>query len=414
MAKRRVVITGVGMVTALGLTVADTWQNIKAGKSGVSLIDQFDTTDYACRFSASIKNFDPLQYFSSKDARKMGIFMQYGVVAANEALQDARILTANLDKTRVGVAIGSGVGGLLEIENTYATILNSGSKRVSPFFIPSSIINLINGHLSIQHGLQGPTIAMVSACTTGTHNIGQAARMIAYGDADVMLAGGAEMATTSCGIGGFIACRALSLRNADPTRASRPWDQARDGFVSGDGAGVLVLEEYHHAKQRGANIYAELIGFGMSSDGYHITAPHPEGTGAAMAMQNALKDAGLTADAVDYINAHATSTPAGDELEIQAIKTVFGNHAYQLAVSSSKSMIGHLLGAAGAVEAIFSILAIQDNIAPPTINLDNPALNCDLNLVPHTAQARPINVALSNSFGFGGTNGALLFARVAN
>lgn len=412
MSKRRIVVTGMGMLTALGLTMPETWQQIKAGKSGVSLIEQFDTTDYPCRISASLKNFDPLQYFSSKDARKLGVFIQYGVVAANEAIQDAALIHSALDKTRVGVAIGSGIGGLLEIENVYNTIITAGPKRATPFFIPSSIINLINGQVSIQHGLQGPTVAMVSACTTGTHNIGQAARMIAYGDADVMIAGGAEMATTPSGIAGFAACRALSLRNAEPTRASRPWDKDRDGFVSGDGAGVLVLEEYEHAKQRGAKIYAELAGFGMSSDAYHITSPHPEGLGATTAMRNALRDAGVAAETVDYINAHATSTQAGDELEIKAIKTVFAEHAKQLAVSSTKSMTGHLLGAAGAIEAIFTVLAIQDNIAPPTINLDNPDPACDLNLVPHQAQARPINVALSNSFGFGGTNGALLFTRI--
>lgn len=412
MNKRRVVITGLGLLTPLGLNVDQTWKAILAGKSSVSKIDRFDASDLACQIASCVKNFDYLQHFSEKEARKIDDFIQYGLVAAREAVQDAGLQVIEENAHRVGLAVGSGVGGLPGIENSHTILKEKGPRRISPFFLPSVLINLLAGQISIQYGMRGPNIAVVSACTTGTHNIGLAARMIAYGDADVMIAGGSEMATTRLGIAGFAAARALSLRNDAPEKASRPWDKDRDGFVLGEGAGILVLESEEHAKKRGAKIYAELAGFGMSADASHITAPHAEGLGAMLAMQNSLNDAGLNANAVDYINAHATSTPLGDELEIMAIKRCFGDHAYKLAVSSTKSMIGHLLGAAGSVEAIFSILAIRDQVAPPTINLDNPSEGCDLNLVPHHAQQRKIAVSLSNSFGFGGTNGSLVFKKV--
>jgi 3-oxoacyl-[acyl-carrier-protein] synthase II len=411
--KRRVVVTGLGMVTSLGLSVPETWQGILAGKSGVSPVESFDVSAYACRFAASIKNFDPELYqISSKDARKMDLFIQYGLAAAVEALNDSGITVSEQNAHRIGVAVGSGIGGLVLIEKTHQALLEGGPRKISPFFIPGAIINMMAGQLSIRFGLRGPNIAIVSACTTGTHNIGEAARMIAYGDADVMIAGGTEMATCPLGLGGFAACRAVSTRNDDPQHASRPWDKDRDGFVLGDGAGILILESYEHAKQRGAKIYAELAGFGMSADAYHMTSPDPECKGFTATMQNALRDAGVNPEAVDYINAHATSTPAGDELEARGIKLAFGPHAHKLAVSSTKSMIGHLLGAAGAVEAIFSVLAIRDQVAPPTINLDNPDEGCDLDFVPHTARQMKIDVTLSNSFGFGGTNGSLLFKRI--
>lgn len=411
MTKQRVVVTGLGMLTSLGLCVDSTWKAILAGQSGASLIDSFDASDFTCRFSSSVKNFNPEAFdISTKDARKMDLFMQYGLAAATEALKDSYLDLSKEDGNRIGVAIGSGIGGLMSIEKTHTAYLNGGPRKISPFFIPSTIINMISGHLSIRHGFKGPNVSVVSACTTGTHNIGEAARMIAYGDADVMLAGGAEMATCPLGLGGFAACRALSSRNDDPQAASRPWDKDRDGFLLGDGAGVVVLESYEHAKQRGARIYAEIIGYGTSADAYHMTLP--SGDGAKMAMLNALHDAKVNADTVDYINAHATSTPSGDECEAQAIKDAFGAHAYQLAVSSTKSMTGHLLGAAGAIEAIFSILAIRDQVAPPTINLDNPSDSCDLDFVPHTARQMKVHTTLSNSFGFGGTNAALLFQKV--
>jgi 3-oxoacyl-[acyl-carrier-protein] synthase II len=409
--KQRVVVTGLGMVTPLGLNVKDTWEAILAGKSGVQQIDQFDPSDLSCRICSSVKNFDPLPYMSEKDARKRDIFIQYGIAAGVQAIQDAHLEVTESNASRIGLAVGSGIGGLPMIEKSHAVLVEAGPRRISPFFIPSALINMISGNLSIMYGMRGPNISVVSACTTGTHNIGLAARAIVYGDADVMIAGGAEMATTKLGIGGFAAMRALSTRNDEPQKASRPWDKDRDGFILGDGAGVLVLESYEHAKKRGAKIYAELAGFGMSADATHITTPHHEGLGAALATDQALADAQMTPEAIDYINAHATSTPAGDELEVLAIKRSFGKHAYQLAVSSTKSMTGHLLGAAGAVEAIFTVLAIQDQVAPPTINLDNPSENCDLNFVPHQAQPRRINAAISNSFGFGGTNGTLLFRR---
>jgi 3-oxoacyl-[acyl-carrier-protein] synthase II len=406
--KQRVVVTGLGMVTPLGLNVEDTWQAILAGKSGVRAIDHFDASDLSCRICSTVKGFDPLLYMSEKDARKRDVFIQFGIAASMQAFQDSGLTVSDENADRIGVAIGSGIGGLPMIEKCHQVLLEAGPRKITPFFIPSAIINMIAGNVSIQYGLRGPNLAVVTACTTGAHNIGLAARTIAYGDADVMLAGGAEMATTKLGVGGFAALRALSTRNDQPQKASRPWDKDRDGFVLGDGAGVLVLESYEHAKKRGAKIYAELVGFGMSADASHITSPHPEGLGAAIACNNALKDASMNPAEVDYINAHATST-MGDELEVLAIKRSFGEHAYKLAVSGTKSMTGHLLGAAGAVEAIFTILAIRDQVAPPTINLDNPGEGCDLNFVPHEPQQRRIEAAMSNSFGFGGTNGALLF-----
>lgn len=413
MTKRRVVVTGLGMVTALGLSVDKTWAGILAGQSGVSKVESFDTSAYACQFAASIKNFNPEDYqLTVKDTRKMDPFIQYGMAAAIEAINDAGLEVSAQNAERIGVAVGSGIGGLISIEKSHEALLEGGPRKISPFFIPSSIINMLSGQISIRYGLKGPNIAIVTACTTGTHNIGQAARIIAHGDADVMIAGGAEMATCPLGLGGFAAMRALSTRNDQPERASRPWDKDRDGFVLGDGAGVLILEEYEHAKRRGAKIYAELAGFGMSADAHHMTAPDPDGLGAMVAMRNTLNDAGMAPEQVQYINAHATSTPAGDELEARGIKGAFGDHAYKLAVSSTKSMIGHLLGAAGAVEAIFCILAIRDQVAPPTINLDHPDEGCDLDFVPHTARQMKIEATLSNSFGFGGTNGSLIFRKL--
>ncbi len=402
-------MTGLGMLTPLGLTVQDTWKAILAGKSSVGLIDHFDASGLNCQICSRIKDFDPLAYMTEKDARKRDFFVQYGVAAAVQAIEDSGIQVNEANAHRVGLAIGSGIGGLPFIEKSHEVLLNSGPRRISPFFIPGALINMIAGNVSIMYGMRGPNIAVVSACTTGTHNIGLAARTIAYGDADVMVAGSSEMASTKLGIGGFAAMRALSTRNDAPEKASRPWDRDRDGFVLGDGAGMVILESYEHAKKRGAKIYAELTGFGMSADASHMTSPHPEGLGAALAMESALADAKMNPEEVNYINAHGTSTPAGDELEILAIKRTFKDHAYQLAVSSTKSMIGHLLGAAGAVEAIFCILALRDQVMPPTINLDNPGEGCDLNLVPHTAQTGLVKVTMSNSFGFGGTNGTLIF-----
>ena len=412
MSRRRVVVTGMGMVTPLGSNVKDTWDNVLEGKSGVSDIDVFDASQFSTRFAAQVKDFDVAQYMSAKEARKMDLFIQYGMAASIQALDDAKLLSDELDYNRVGCAIGSGIGGLPMIEKNVELLNKSGPKRISPFFVPGAIINMISGHVAIKFGFKGPNISIVTACTTGTHNIGMAGRMISYGDADVMIAGGAEMAITQLGIGGFGAARALSTRNDDPKTASRPWDKDRDGFVMGDGAGILVLEEYEHAKARGAKIYAELSGFGMSDDAHHMTAPPESGEGALAAMSAALKDAKLDAADVDYINAHGTSTPAGDLAETNAVKTLMGPAASDVAISSTKSMIGHLLGASGAVESIFSVLAIRDQLAPPTINLENPGDGCDLNYVPHTPQKRRIDVVLNNSFGFGGTNGSLLFSKV--
>ncbi|UYF98490.1 beta-ketoacyl-ACP synthase II [Halomonas sp. GD1P12] len=412
MARRRVVVTGLGLVTPVGNTVEQTWANIVAGKSGIAPIEHFDASSFNTRFGGSVKGFDIGEYLNPKDARKMDLFIQYGMAAGGQAISDAGIECTEENAARIGVAIGSGIGGLPMIEQNHNALNKGGARRVSPFFVPGSIINMISGNMAIQHGFKGPNIAITTACTSGTHNIGYSARTIAYGDADVMICGGAEMATTPLGLGGFSAARALSTRNDDPQAASRPWDVDRDGFVLSDGAGVLVLEEYEHAKARGAHIYAELSGFGMSDDAFHMTAPPEDGRGAALAMSNAIKDAGIDPEKVDYINAHGTSTAAGDLAESRAIERVIGAGAKNVAVSSTKSMIGHLLGAAGAVEAVFSILAIRDQIAPPTINLDNPQPGCDLDYVPHTAREMRIDTTLSNSFGFGGTNGSLLFTRV--
>ena len=411
MSRRRVVVTGLGILTPVGNSVAESWSNIVAGKSGIGAIEHFDVSNYSTRFGGSIKDLQINDYISPKDARKMDLFIQYGMIAAIQAIADAGLECTEENAHRIGVAIGSGSGGLTMIEKNYDAIRESGPRKVSPFFVPGSIINMISGNLSIRYGYKGPNISIVTACTTGTHNIGFSARMIQQGDADVMIAGGAEMATSQLGLGGFAAARALSTRNDDPAAASRPWDRDRDGFVLSDGAGVMVLEEYEHAKRRGATIYAELTGFGMSGDAYHMTLPSEDGAGAAASMQNALNDAGVNAEQIDYINAHGTSTPAGDRIESMAVEKIMGGAAKNVAVSSTKSMIGHLLGAAGAVEAIFSVLAIKDQVAPPTINLDNPDEGCNLNYVPHTAQERNIRVSMSNSFGFGGTNGTLIFQR---
>ncbi|KTD22309.1 3-oxoacyl-ACP synthase [Legionella lansingensis] len=412
MTKRRVVVTGMGMVTPVGLNVEQTWQNILAGKSGVGLVEGFDTTEYSTKIWAKVKNFNIENYVPLKEARKMDVFTQYGMAAAEEALADSGLLIDDRLSLRAGVAVGAGIGGIETITNNQEKLMAGGPRKVSPFFIPAGIINMVAGQISIKHRLKGPNISVVTACTTGTHNIGLAGRMIAYGDADVMICGGAEMTATPLCLAGFSAVRSLSKRNDEPEKASRPWDRDRDGFVMGEGAGILVLEEYEHAKARGATIYAELIGFGMSGDAYHITAPDEDADGATRAMAAAVDDAGIDVKEVDYINAHGTSTYLNDLNETKAVKRLFKEHAYELAISSTKSMTGHLLGAAGAVEAIFSVLAIKDQIAPPTINLDNPDEGCDLNYVPYQPQERKIDIALSNSLGFGGTNGSLIFKRV--
>ena len=412
MSKRRVVVTGLGMLSPCGVTVEESWKAILKGQSGISAITEFDTTDYPTKFAGLVPEFDLEQYMSVKDARKMDPFIQYGMVAGIQAFRDSGLEITEANSHRVGCAIGSGIGGVGSIEETALLIEQKGPKRVSPFFVPGAIINMIAGNLSILYDLQGPNLAVVTACTTGTHNIGLGARLIAAGDVDAMLVGGAEMATTPVGIGGFAAARALSTRNDDPQSASRPWDVDRDGFVLGDGAGMLMLESLDSARARGARVYCELSGFGMSGDAYHMTSPPEDGRGAATAMQQALTDASLNPGDVGYVNAHGTSTEAGDLAESLAIRQVFGHHADDLAVSSTKSMIGHLLGAAGSVEAILSVLALQDNVAPPTINLQNPSPGCDLNYVPNQAQERPIEHALSNSFGFGGTNGSLIFSQL--
>ncbi len=410
MSKRRVVITGLGMVSPVGVTVEETWKNILAGKSGVRRVTDIDVTDHPVQIAAQVPAFDLNEYIPIKDQKKMDVSLQYGFVAAMQAWKDAGLELNEALQERCGVAIGSGIGGLTTIEETCHTLFDKGPKRISPFFIPASIVNMISGYVSIALGLKGPNIAIVTACTSGTHNIGHAARMIVYGDADVMLAGGAEKASCALGLGGFAAARALSRRNEDPAAASRPWDKDRDGFVLGDGAGVLVLEEYEHAKARDAKIYAELVGFGMSADAYHMTLP--DGIGAYRAMENALKDAGLSPSQLNYINAHGTSTPAGDTVESQACERLLGEYAKKVPVSSTKSMIGHLLGAAGAVESIFSILAIRDNMLPPTINLHHPDEGCVLDYVPHEARQHKVDISMNNSFGFGGTNGTVIFKRV--
>lgn len=409
---RRVVVTGLGLVTPLGNSVDTSWQAIIDGHSGINVLTQFDTSDFPTRFGGSIKDFDCSPYLSAKEARRMDVFIQYGLAAGVQAVTDSGLLDSPLDFERVGVAIGSGIGGINSIEDTSNLVRISGPRKVSPFFVPGSIINMLGGTLSIRYNFQGPNIAITTACTTGTHNIGVAANMISAGQADVMLAGGAEMATSPVGLGGFCAARALSTRNDDPQRASRPWDKDRDGFVLSDGAGIMVLEEYEHAKKRGAKIYAELAGFGMSGDAYHMTSPSEGGKGAALCMRNALQSAGINPSQVQYINAHGTSTLAGDVAETHAIKSVFADHAYKLAVSSSKSMIGHLLGASGAVEAIICALSIRDQVITPTINLDTPGDGCDLDYVPHHSRDMKLDVAVTNSFGFGGTNGSLVFKRL--
>lgn len=412
MSRRRVVVTGMGLVTPLGTNLEDSWQGILAGRSGVAPIEGFDTSAFTTRFGAQVKNFDVENFMSKKDARKMDLFIQYGMAAAIQAITDSGLETTEENADRIGCAIGSGIGGLPMIEKNHELLQKGGPRKISPFFVPGSIINMISGNLAIRFGFRGPNIAITTACTSGTHNIGYSARTIAYGDADVMVCGGAEAASTPLGLGGFAAARALSTRNDDPQAASRPWDKDRDGFVLGDGAGVLVLEEYEHAKARGAKIYAELTGFGMSDDAYHMTLPPEDGRGAAAAMRNALKDASFNAEVINYINAHGTSTPAGDLAESRAVESVMGAAASKAAVSSTKSMIGHLLGAAGAVEAVFCILAIRDQVAPPTINLENPQEGCNLDYVPNEARQMKIDHALSNSFGFGGTNGSLIFSKI--
>ena len=412
MAKRRVVVTGLGMTTPVGNAVDETWGNILKGRSGISLLEHFDTSDFSVRIGGSIKNLPLDNYIAKKEQKKMDSFIHYGIAAGVQAIEDSGLDTSR-NTERIGVAIGSGIGGLPGIEKGAELFRSGGPRKISPFYVPSNIINMISGHLSIMYGLKGPNFSIVTACTTGTHNIGDAARLIEYGDADVMIAGGAEMATSRTGLAGFAAARALSTRNDQPELASRPWDKDRDGFVLSDGAGVMVLEELEFAKKRGATIYAELVGYGMSADAFHMTAPSENGEGATLCMKNALKNGKVNIEEVDYINAHGTSTPAGDIAETIAIKNVFKNDAKKLAISSTKSMIGHLLGAAGGVEAIFSVLAIRDQVAPPTINLENQDPECDLDYVPNKAREMKIEVSLSNSFGFGGTNGSLIFRKIS-
>ena len=411
--KHRVVVTGLGALTPLGTDAQSSWDGMVKGHSGIKPITSFNTEGYPVRFGGQVPDFDIGQFLPPKEARRLDGFIQHGLVAGIQAVEDAGLEPDSLALDRIGVAIGSGIGGIKTIETCHDVLLEKGPQKVSPFFVPSCIINMVAGHLSIKYGFQGPNIAVTTACTTGTHNIGLAARMIAYGDADVMVAGGAEKATAPTTMAGFASMKALSGRNEDPAAASRPWDKDRDGFVLSDGAAVIVLESLDHARARGANIYCELVGFGMSADASHMTSPAQNGGGAARSMRVALADAELPVTAVDYINAHGTSTPLGDVAETEAIKTVFGHHASTLCVSSTKSMIGHALGAAGAIEAVISILALQNDIAPPTINLENPDEGCDLNYVAQNAQARDINVVLSNSFGFGGTNGTVIFKSFA-
>ncbi|MFC3852982.1 beta-ketoacyl-ACP synthase II [Salinispirillum marinum] len=413
MSRRRVVVTGLGMLSPLGVNVNDTWAGILAGKSGIRPIEHFDPTPFATRFCGTVPGFDTDAYIHPKEAKKMDKFIQYGIAAAVQAVEDSGIEVTPENAGRIGCSIGSGIGGLETIEKNHDVLNSSGPRRISPFFIPAAIINMIAGNLSIRYGMKGPNIAITTACTTGSHSIGYAARTIAYGDADVMVAGGAECASTPLGIGGFSAARALSQRNDDPQGASRPWDRDRDGFVLADGAGVVVLEEYERAKARGAKIYAELTGFGMSGDAYHMTSPPENGAGAAASMLNAIQDAKLTAQDIHYINAHGTSTPAGDKAECAAAKSLYGADYKQIRMSSTKSMIGHLLGAAGAVEAIFTVLAIRDQVAPPTINLENPDEGCDVDFIADGARPMKIDHAMSNSFGFGGTNGTLVFSRLS-
>jgi len=412
MKKRRVVITGLGIVCPVGNTIAEAWRNILNGNSGIDTLENINTEGQAVTFGGSVKNFDISEYLSPKEAKKMDIFIHYGMAAGIQAIEDSGIEVSESNAERIGVAIGAGIGGLTTIEKTADLFREKGPRRISPFFVPSSIINMVSGNLSIKYGLKGPNFAIVTACTTGTHNIGDASRIIEYGDADVMIAGGTEMSTTNCGLGGFAAARALSTRNDDPKTASRPWDIDRDGFVLGDGAGVIVLEEYEHAKKRGANIYAELSGYGMSSDAYHITLPSEGGDGAARCIKNAINNAGINPNEVDYINAHGTSTPAGDIAETDAAKLALGSHSNNMVMSSTKSMTGHLLGAAGGIEAIFSTLSIKDQVAPPTINIFNQDPKCDLDYAANEAKEIIINNSISNSFGFGGTNGSIVISKL--
>lgn len=411
MSKRRVVVTGMGMLTPVGNTVEASWKALLAGQSGIVNIEHFDTTEFTTRFAGLVQDFNAEEYMSKKDARKMDLFIQYGVAAGIQALDDSGFKVTEENAHRIGAAIGSGIGGLGLIEAGYKAFSEKGPRKISPFFVPSTIVNMIAGHMSIIRGLRGPNIAISTACTTGLHNIGHAARMIAYGDADAMLAGGAEKASTELGMGGFGAAKALSTNNENPQGASRPWDKNRDGFVLGDGAGMMVLEEYEHAKARGAKIYCELVGFGMSGDAYHMTSPTPDGSGGALAMEAAMRDAGVTGEQIGYVNAHGTSTPAGDVAEIKGIKRALGEAgSKQVLVSSTKSMTGHLLGAAGSVEAIITAMSLVDQIVPPTINLDDPEEGLDIDLVPHTARkVTDMEYAICNSFGFGGTNGSLIF-----
>ncbi|MEY2336088.1 beta-ketoacyl-ACP synthase II [Acidithiobacillus ferrianus] len=409
--KRRVVITGLGIVSPIGVGVPAAWESIIQGRSGIGRVTRIDPSAYASQIAGEVRGFDIGQYLSMKEARKMDLFIHYGLAAAMEAIADSGLhISANIAE-RVGVSIGSGIGGLPGIESEHQIVTESGPRRISPFFIPRCIVNMVSGHVSIMYGAKGPNIAMATACSTGTHSIGEAARFIEYGDADVMIAGGAEAAISPLGLGGFSAARALSTRNDDPEKASRPWDKDRDGFVLGEGAGVLVLEEHDFALRRGARIYAELPGYGMSSDAYHMTQPTPAGEGAARCMRAALRNAGVAPEMVGYINAHGTSTPLGDRSESDAVHTVFGEHARRLAMSSTKSMTGHLLGAAGGVEAVFTSLTLHRGVLPPTINLDQADEGCDLDYVPHQARKAEVEVALSNSFGFGGTNSSLVFRR---
>jgi len=409
--KRRVVVTGLGAVSPVGLSSQASWDSVVNGKSGIGHLDVFDVSEFSTRIGGSVRGFEITDYISDKEAKKMDVFIHYGIAAGCQAFEHSGIEVTEANAERIGVAIGAGIGGITGIESGHNAFLKGGPRRISPFFVPSNIINMISGNLSIKYGLQGPNFAIVTACTTGTHNIGEAARIIMYGDADVMVAGGSEMATSPTSLGGFASAKALSRRNDEPLLASRPWDVDRDGFVLSDGAGVMVLEELEHAKRRGATIYAELVGFGMSADAYHMTQPPAGGEGAARCMRYALRDAGLNATDIHYINAHGTSTPAGDIAETQAIKSTLGDYAYKVAVSSTKSMTGHMLGAAGGIEAIFSVLALRDQVAPPTINLDNPDPACDLDFIPHHARQMAMEYVMSNSFGFGGTNGTLIFKR---
>ncbi|SFI26960.1 3-oxoacyl-[acyl-carrier-protein] synthase II [Collimonas sp. OK307] len=408
--ERRVVITGLGCISPVGNTIADAWNAIISGKSGIAAITKFDATAFSTRFAGEVKGFNIEDYIPAKEARHMDTFIHYGMAAGMQAMQDSGLEVTETNAERIGVIIGSGIGGLPLIEETHAELTARGPRRISPFFIPASIINMISGNLSIKYGLKGPNLAIVTACTTGLHCIGAAGRMIQYGDADVMIAGGAESSVSPLGVGGFASARALSSRNDDPATASRPWDKDRDGFVLGEGAGVLVLEEYEHAKARGAKIYAELLGFGMSGDAYHMTAPSLDGP--RRCVGNALRDAGVNADQVQYLNAHGTSTPLGDKNETEAIKAAFGDHAYKLVVNSTKSMTGHLLGGAGGLESVFTVLALHNQISPPTTNIFNQDPECDLDYCANTARDMKIDIAVKNSFGFGGTNGTLVFGKI--